>query len=198
MNKRKAKIERKTKETDIQLEIMIDGTGNSCIQTGIGFFDHMLNHLSKHGFMDIYLNAQGDLEVDSHHTIEDIGIVFGQALSKALGNKIGIKRYGSCILPMEDALVLCSIDISGRPYCAIDAVFTVPMIGTMQTEMIEEFFRAVSFYGGINLHIKVLAGKNNHHIAEAMFKAFAKALDEAAQIDTRIKGVLSTKGILET
>ncbi|NLL69995.1 MAG: imidazoleglycerol-phosphate dehydratase HisB [Epulopiscium sp.] len=194
---REASIERKTIETDIRLHLVIDGGGYSNIQTGIGFFDHMLHHVSKHSFMDITIQALGDIEVDCHHTIEDIGIVLGQAFSKALGNKAGIKRYGSCILPMEEALVLCAVDLSGRPCCIVDGTFTVPILGTMQTEMIEEFFRAFCLHGGVNLHLKVLAGKNNHHIAEAMFKAFGKALDEAVQIDARIKGVLSTKGMLE-
>ena len=194
---RTAKLERNTKETQIQMELNVDGTGESRIQTGIGFLDHMLTHVAKHGFMDLQVLASGDLDVDCHHTVEDIGIVFGKCLGQALGDKAGIKRYGSCILPMEEALVLCAVDISGRPYLGYLAEFTVEHIGALDTEMIEEFFRAVCIHGGLNLHIRVLAGKNNHHIAEAMFKAFARALDEAVSMDPRVKGVPSTKGMLE-
>lgn len=197
MLERKAEIHRKTNETDIKVAIDLYGGGNFNIKTGIGFFDHMLSHISKHGFIDLDIDATGDLEVDSHHTIEDIGIVLGQSITKALGEKKGIKRYGSMILPMEEALVLCAIDLSGRPYLSFDAKFTVEKVGDMDTEMVEEFFRAICINGGVNLHIKVLSGTNNHHIIEAMFKAFGKALDEATQIDPRIEGVLSTKGILE-
>ncbi|NMA83090.1 MAG: imidazoleglycerol-phosphate dehydratase HisB [Epulopiscium sp.] len=194
---REASIIRKTQETDIQLTLLIDGMGKSDIETGVGFFDHMLTLFSKHGFMDLTIQAVGDIVVDAHHTIEDVGIVLGQAFTKALGDKKGIKRYGSCILPMEETLVLAAVDLSGRPYSVVDASFTVPNLGTMETEMVEEFFRALCLHGGINLHLKVLAGKNNHHIAEALFKAAGKALDEAIQIDPRVQGVLSTKGMLE-
>lgn len=194
---REASIIRKTQETDIQLTLLIDGMGKSDIETGVGFFDHMLTLFSKHGFMDLTIQAVGDIVVDAHHTIEDVGIVLGQAFTKALGDKKGIKRYGSCILPMEETLVLAAVDLSGRPYSVVDASFTVPNLGTMETEMVEEFFRAFCLHGGINLHLKVLAGKNNHHIAEALFKAAGKALDEAIQIDPRVQGVLSTKGMLE-
>ncbi|NLJ88353.1 MAG: imidazoleglycerol-phosphate dehydratase HisB [Epulopiscium sp.] len=197
MLERKAQIQRKTNETDIKLAIDLNGLGKYNIKTGIGFFDHMLSHVSKHGFIDLDIDVKGDLEVDCHHTIEDTGIVLGQAITKALGDKKGIKRYGSAILPMDDALVLCAIDLSGRPYFVFDAKFTVEKLGDMDTEMVEEFFRALSINGGINLHIKVLSGFNNHHIIEAIFKAFGKALDEAIQIDSRIEGVLSTKGMLE-
>lgn len=190
-------IARETKETKISLKLNIDGRGESDIKTDIGFFNHMLTNVSRHGFFDILLNAQGDTDIDCHHTVEDVGIVFGKALSQALGERRGIKRYGDAIIPMEDALVLCAIDISGRPYLQFDAVFTTPHIGAMDTEMIEEFFRAVCLHSGLNMHIRVLSGKNNHHIAEAMFKAFAKALDEAVSMDRRIEGVLSTKGVLE-
>ncbi len=193
---RQSKIERKTKETDIYMEFYIDGKGFNDINTGIGFLDHMLTHLSKHGFFDIRVKAQGDLNVDCHHTIEDIGIVLGKCISEALGLKLGIKRYGSSIIPMDEALVLCAVDISGRPLYVSNAKFTVSKLGDFDTEMFEEFFRAVCINSGINMHIKVLDGVNNHHIAEAMFKAFARALDEATKIDERIEGVLSTKGIL--
>jgi len=191
-----AKVNRKTKETDIQLELNIDGMGKSTINTGVGFFDHMLTGFSKHGFFDLDLTVKGDLEVDSHHTIEDTGIVLGQAIKEALQDKVGIKRYGYFVLPMDDALVLCSLDLSGRPYFSYDFTFPTQMMGDMDTEMVREFFYAVSYSAGMNLHIKVLDGINSHHIAEAMFKAFAKALDEATTKDSRITDVLSTKGSL--
>jgi len=193
---RKAVVNRETKETNISIKLNIDGTGINEINTGIGFLDHMLTHISKHGFFDLEVKAIGDLDVDSHHTIEDVGIVLGKSIKEALGDKAGIKRYGSAIVPMDEALALCAIDISGRPLYISNAKFTVERLGSFDTEMFEEFFRAVCINSGINMHIKILDGKNNHHIAEAMFKAFGKALDEATQIDTRIKGVLSTKGIL--
>lgn len=194
---RTAEITRNTFETNITLNINLDGKGENNIDTGIGFFDHMLTHVSKHGFIDLHLKAEGDLYVDCHHTIEDVGIVLGKAITSALGDKKGIKRYGSFILPMEEALVLCALDISGRPYLAFDATFQTEKVGTMDTQMIEEFFRAVCLHGGLNMHIKMLAGKNDHHIAEAMFKAFGKALDIAVSYDERVEGVLSTKGMLE-
>jgi len=196
--KRKTSISRETKETNILMAFNIDGTGTYDINTGVGFFDHMMGHIAKHGFFDMSLNCKGDLEIDSHHTIEDVGIVFGQCISKAIGDKEGIKRYGSAIIPMDETLVLCSLDLSGRPYLNFDInVDLNSMIGTMDGEMVEEFFRAVSVHGGMNLHIKLLAGKNRHHIIEGIFKAFANALDEATTIDPRIKGTKSTKGILE-
>ena len=188
--------ERKTRETDVSIELCLDG-GEVQVSTGVGCFDHMLNAFATHGGFGLKVNTVGDLLVDCHHTVEDIGIVFGKCLGQALGDKAGIKRYGSCILPMEEALVLCAVDISGRPYLGYLAEFTVEHIGALDTEMIEEFFRAVCIHGGLNLHIRVLAGKNNHHIAEAMFKAFARALDEAVSMDPRVKGVPSTKGMLE-
>lgn len=194
---RKATINRKTKETNISMELNIDGKGINEIDTGIGFLNHMLTHISKHGFFDLKVKAVGDLDVDSHHTIEDIGIVLGKSIKEALGDKTGIKRYGSSIVPMDEALVLCAVDISGRPLYISNAEFTVERLGSFDTEMVEEFFRAVCINSGINMHIKVLDGKNNHHIAEAMFKAFGKSLDEATQMDSRIEGVLSTKGTLE-
>lgn len=196
MPERISQLQRKTKETNIQVKLNLDGSGNSVINTGIGFFNHMLEGFSKHGFFDLDLNCEGDLAVDSHHTIEDCGIVLGNAIKEALGDKSGIKRFGSCILPMDESLVLCAIDLSGRPYLVFDAPFTTEKIGYMDTEMVKEFFYAVSYSAGMNLHIKVLTPGNNHHMAEAMFKAFARALDEAVAIDPRVNGILSTKGSL--
>lgn len=193
---RKSHIERNTKETQIKLSFDIDGKGQSNIDTGIGFFDHMLEGFTKHGFFDMDLSVNGDLQVDSHHTVEDTGIVLGQAISEAVGDKKGIKRYGHFILPMDDALVLCAVDLCGRPYFNYDASFTNDKIGYMDTELIREFFYAISYSASMNLHIKVLDGINSHHIAEAMFKAFAKALDMATSADERIEDVLSTKGTL--
>ena len=193
---REASIKRETKETDISLSLNLDGRGISEIDTGIGFFDHMLGGFARHGFFDLNVKVVGDLEVDGHHTIEDTGIVLGSAIKKALGDKKGIRRFGSCILPMDETLVLCAIDLSGRPYLSFDASFTAERVGYMETEMVKEFFYAVSYKAKMNLHIKVLSGTNNHHIIEAMFKAFAKALDEAAGIDPRVSGILSTKGSL--
>ena len=194
---RKAELTRDTLETKIHMELNIDGSGKNEISTGIGFFDHMLTHIAKHGFLDLNVKAEGDLYVDCHHTVEDVGIVFGKCIQKALGDKAGIKRYGSFILPMDETLILCSMDISGRPYLAFNVKFTNDYIGSMAAETVEEFFRAVCSNAGINMHIKQLAGTNNHHIAEGVFKAFAKAFDIAVSKDERIKGVLSTKGMLE-
>ena len=196
MEKREISTTRKTKETDIQVTLNLDGSGISHIETGIGFFDHMLEGFSKHGFFDLHMECDGDLQVDSHHTIEDCGIVLGDAIKKALGDKSGIKRFGSCILPMDETLVLSAVDLCGRPYLSFQAEFTREKVGEMETEMVKEFFYAVSYAAQMNLHIKVLDGGNNHHIIEAMFKAFAKALDEATSFDPRIAGVLSTKGSL--
>lgn len=196
MRARISRIQRKTNETDIKLELGIDGSGISQIDTGIGFFDHMLNSFARHGLFDLKLAVQGDLIVDSHHTIEDTGIVLGQAIKEAIGDKKGMKRYGSVILPMDEALVLCSLDISGRPYLVYNVEHTTDRVGYMDVEMVKEFFYAISYSAGMNLHIKLLDGSNNHHIIEAVFKAFAKALDEAVQLDHRITDVLSTKGTL--
>lgn len=193
---RTAHITRKTKETDIDLTLHIDGAGKSEIKTGIGFFDHMLTGFSKHGFFDLTLSVQGDLNVDGHHTVEDTGIVLGCAIKEALGDKEGIKRYGSFILPMDDALCLCAIDLCGRPYFSGDCTFPVERVGELETELVREFFYAVSYSAGMNLHLKMLNGGNAHHMIEAMFKAFGKALDTATAFDPRIKGVLSTKGAL--
>lgn len=196
MSERIAKVVRTTKETDIHLELNIDGSGIANIDTGIGFFDHMLNSFVRHGFFDMDLTVKGDLEVDSHHTVEDTGIVLGQAIKEALGDKAGIKRFGSFLLPMDESLVLCALDLSGRPFLVFDVDLTVERLGTMDTELVKEFFYAVSYGCGMNLHIKEMHGSNNHHIVEAAFKAFAKALDEATMYDNRIHGVLSTKGAL--
>lgn len=193
---RLAELTRKTKETDIAVRLNLDGTGRSQINSGVGFFDHMLEGFSKHGFFDLDLKCDGDLHVDCHHTIEDCGIVLGNAIAKAVGDKKGIKRFGSFILPMDETLVLCAIDLSGRPYLQFDGEFTCERVGDMDTEMVKEFFYAVSYSAGMNLHIKVLTAGNNHHMIEAMFKAFAKALDEACTFDSRITDVMSTKGSL--
>ncbi len=196
MESRIATINRKTKETDITLTINLDGTGASNIHTGIGFFDHMMTGFAKHGLFDLDLQVKGDLEVDCHHTIEDVGIVLGKAIAEAVGDKAGIRRYGHVILPMDEALILCAVDLSGRPYLQNDVTYTAERIGTMDTEMVNEFFYAVSYGAMMNLHLKMFSGVNNHHIAECSFKAFAKALDMATQSDRRITGVLSTKGSL--
>ena len=194
--KRISQVQRKTNETDIALSLNLDGNGKQNISTGIGFFDHMLSGFARHGFFDLDLQVKGDLEVDCHHTIEDTGIVLGNAIRKALGDKKGIKRFGSMILPMDETLVLCAIDLSGRPYFAFDADFTIDRVGDMDTEMVHEFFYAISYAAGMNLHMKVLSGTNNHHIIEALFKAFGKALDDASSYDPRVTDILSTKGSL--
>ncbi len=193
---RTAGIQRTTAETDITIELNIDGTGKADVDTGIGFFDHMLKSFAKHGFFDLKISAQGDLIVDTHHTIEDTGIVLGTVIKEALGDKKGIRRYGKSILPMDEALILCAIDLSGRPYLNFDVPLTCERVGYFDTEMLKEFFYAVSYTAGMNIHIKKLDGENNHHIIEGVFKAFAKALDEACGYDERIKDVLSTKGTI--
>ena len=189
-------VRRKTKETDISMTLELDGTGIADIDTGIGFFDHMLNSFARHGLFNLDAKVDGDLYVDCHHTIEDTGIVLGQAIAQAVGDKKSMKRYGSFILPMDEALILCALDLSGRPYLQFDAQFTMDRVGDFDTEMVREFFYAVSYSAGMNIHIRQMAGVNNHHITEAMFKAFAKALDIATQEDPRIVDVLSTKGSL--
>lgn len=193
---RRAEIERNTKETKIKIALELDGTGKAELHSGIGFFDHMLDGFARHGLFDLTVDVDGDLDVDCHHTVEDTGIVLGNAIREAVGDKKGIRRYGSCILPMDEALVLCAVDLSGRPYYVSDASFSAPMIGDLDTETISEFFYAVSYSAAINLHFKVFSGSNSHHICEAMFKAFAKALDAAVEVDPRITDVLSTKGSL--
>ena len=197
MENRIGSVSRKTKETDIEITLNLDGSGIANVDTGIGFFDHMLISFAKHGFFDLDCKVTGDLFVDSHHTIEDTGIVLEQAIAKAIGDKQGIKRFGSFMLPMDEALVLSALDLSGRPYLVYDLELTTPQVGYMDTEMVKEFFYAVSYSASMNLHIKQISGTNNHHIIEAAFKAFAKALDEATQSDSRLSGqVLSTKGSL--
>ncbi len=197
MEQRIATINRITNETDITMTLNLDGSGQAHIDTGIGFFDHMLNGFARHGLFDIDLACKGDLEVDSHHTVEDCGIVLGEAIKKAVGEKKTIKRYGSAMLPMDEALVLCAVDLSGRPYFSYDAQYSVPRIGTMDSEMVHDFFYAVSYTANMNLHIKQLYGVNNHHIAESSFKAFAKALDMATMYEERLGDcVWSTKGKL--
>ena len=193
---RKAEIKRKTNETDIILGLNLDGTGKYDVNTGIGFFDLMLEGFARHGIFDLKVNCKGDLNVDTHHSAEDVGIVLGEAIKEAVRDKKGIKRYGYFILPMDEALCVCAIDLSGRPYFVFDAQFTADKIGELDSQMIREFFYAVSYSAGMNLHIRMLSGSNDHHIAEAMFKAFAKSLREAVSFDERIEDVLSTKGSL--
>lgn len=193
---RKCELSRKTKETDIFVSLNLDGSGKSDVSTGIGFFDHMLEGFAKHGFFDLTCKVNGDLQVDGHHTVEDTGIVLGQVIAQAVGDKKGICRYGSFILPMDDALALCAVDLCGRPYLNFDCSFPVERVGSLDTELIREFFYAVSYSAGMNLHLKMLDGLNAHHMIEAMFKAFAKALDQAVGFDSRITDVLSTKGSL--
>ncbi|HZT41409.1 MAG TPA: imidazoleglycerol-phosphate dehydratase HisB [Chthonomonadaceae bacterium] len=193
---RTATIERKTNETDIHLILSLDGEGASDIATGVGFFDHMLTHIAKHGLFDLTVRASGDLHVDDHHTVEDVGIALGQALAQALGDRAGIARVGSIAVPMDEALVFCAIDISGRGFLACDLAFPTPKLGDFTTELTPEFFRAVATNAGWTLHLRQMAGSNAHHIVEAAFKAFARAAAQAVARDPRVKGVPSTKGIL--
>lgn len=191
-----AEITRNTNETKIHMTLNLDGSGKGDANTGIGFFDHMLNSFARHGFFDLSVTVDGDLEVDTHHTVEDTGIVLGQAILKAVGDKKGIVRYGSQILPMDESLVLCALDLCGRPYLVYDLNLDREKVGDLETEMVREFFYAVSYGAQMNLHLKQLSGLNNHHIIEAAFKAFAKALDAAVASEPRLTGVLSTKGSL--
>jgi len=193
---RTADIKRTTRETDIRIRFKIDGEGQVAISTGIGFFDHMLELFGKHGLFDLEITAKGDVEVDAHHTVEDVGIVLGQAVREALGDKKSIKRYGSSILPMDESLCMVALDLGGRPFLVYDVCFSNDKLGDMEAELIEEFFRAVAFNAGMNIHIKQFYGSNNHHVAESVFKAFGRALDEATMLDDRIKGVMSTKGVI--
>ena len=193
---RTATCVRKTKETEISVTLNLDGTGINEIHTGIGFFDHMLDGMARHGLFDLRVEVKGDLDVDCHHTIEDTGIVLGTAIKEAVGDKAGIKRYGHMILPMDETLALCAVDLSGRPYLKFNADFTVPRLGEMDTEMIREFFYAVSYSAMMNIHLKIMDGDNNHHMAEALFKSFGKALDMATQDEPRIKEAWTTKGSL--
>ena len=194
---RKASIHRQTGETDIRLSLQLDGTGKASIDTGIGFFDHMLDAFTRHGLFDMSVKVRGDLHVDGHHSVEDTGIVLGEAIRRAVGDKKGIRRYGYFILPMDEALVLCAVDLCGRPYFVMEgADFTAPMVGGFDTELVREFFYSISYGAMMNLHFRVLSGTNAHHIIEAMCKSFAKALDMATQRESRIEDVLSTKGVL--
>lgn len=193
---RTATVTRQTRETDITVTLNLDGSGRTDLATGIGFFDHMLDGFARHGLFDLTVRCTGDLQVDCHHTIEDVGITLGQAIAKALGDKVGLVRYGSCLMPMDETLALCAVDLCGRPYFVYDANFATPACGGMDTQMAREFFYAVSYAAAMNLHLKVLYGENDHHKLEAMFKAFAKALSAATRQDARIEGVLSTKGSL--
>ena len=197
MEKRIAKVHRKTGETDITMELNLDGSGKAEISTGIGFFDHMMDAFTRHGLFDLSLNAEGDLRVDGHHTVEDTGIVLGEAVRKAVGDKKGIRRYGFFVLPMDEALILCAVDLCGRPYFAMEGEpFNAPMVGDFDTQLVREFFYSVSYSAAMNLHFRILSGTNAHHIIEGMFKCFSKALDMATQKEERITDVLSTKGSL--
>ena len=191
-----AELNRKTKETEISLKLNLDGKGENAVSTGIGFMDHMLCLFSGHGRFDLLLECKGDLEVDSHHTVEDIGIVLGKAISDALGKRESIKRFGTSIVPMDESLAMVSIDLSNRPFLYFEVPFSTDKVGEMETEMFEEFFRALAVNGGMTLHVKLIHGKNNHHMIEAVFKAFARALKEAVTIDSAILGIPSTKGLL--
>ncbi|MCI8885704.1 MAG: imidazoleglycerol-phosphate dehydratase HisB [Dorea sp.] len=193
---RTVSLRRTTKETDISVTLNLDGTGKTRIDTGIGFFDHMLDGFARHGLFDLEIVAKGDLAVDCHHTIEDTGIVLGQAILKAAGDKAGIRRYGHFILPMDETLVLCAVDLSGRPYLRFDSEFTAERLGDLDTEMIKDFFYAISYSAMMNIHLKLLDGENNHHKAEALFKSFGKALDTATQKEPRIQEAWTTKGSL--
>jgi imidazoleglycerol-phosphate dehydratase len=194
---RQATITRTTAETDITATVDLDGQGRYDIATGVGFFDHMLDQLARHSLIDITLRARGDLHIDDHHTVEDCGIALGQALARALGDKRGIRRYGECTLPMDDARILCALDLSGRPFLVWDVTFPTARIGSFDTELVREFFQAFATHGGITLHVTQAAGINSHHIAEAAFKAVARALRAAVEPDPR-KGdaIPSTKGML--
>ena len=193
---RAAEIERSTRETSIRLRLALDGTGESSASTGVGFFDHMLDLLARHARMDLDVEATGDLETGTHHTTEDIGIVLGQALDQALGDRSGIARYGDATVPMDEALALCAIDVSGRPYCAFEGSIPEATIGGWETELVEEFFRAVANNARLTVHVRLLAGTNAHHMIEASFKSFAQALRRATALDETVIGVPSTKGVL--
>ncbi|MDH3665720.1 MAG: imidazoleglycerol-phosphate dehydratase HisB [Paracoccaceae bacterium] len=194
---RQASLKRKTAETEIAVEMNLDGTGAYENQTGVGFFDHMLDQLARHSLIDLKLTAKGDTHIDDHHTVEDCGIALGKALAEALGDKRGIRRYGSCLLPMDDTMVRAALDLSGRPYLAWEVPFTAPKIGSFDTELVREFFTAFAMNGGITLHVDLIRGINSHHIAEAAFKAVARSLREAVETDPRkADAIPSTKGQL--
>jgi imidazoleglycerol-phosphate dehydratase len=190
------KVARETKETNIYAEWNLDGAGVSAIRTGVPFFDHMLDQIARHGLTDLTLTAEGDIQIDAHHTVEDTGIVLGQALRKALGEAKGIRRYGSAFVPMDETLAFAALDVSGRPFLAFNATFPREKVGEFDTELVQEFFRALAFHAGITLHLKVEYGQNTHHMIEGLFKAFARALDDAITLDPRVTGVPSTKGVL--
>lgn len=193
---RRSSVKRGTKETEIEITLNLDGSGKAEVHTGIGFLDHMLEGFARHGFFDLTCHVKGDLAVDGHHTVEDTGIVLGQAILEAVGDKTGICRYGYFLLPMDESLALCAVDLCGRPYLQFDCEFTAQRVGELDTELVREFFYAVSYSAGMNLHLRMLQGGNNHHMIEAMFKAFAKSLDQATAMEPRLSGVLSTKGKL--
>lgn len=194
---RTATYARKTKETDIQLAISLDGSGKTELTTGVGFFDHMMDAMARFAQFDLALTCAGDLHIDAHHTVEDVGICLGKAIREALGDRAGIRRVGSAYLPMDEALAFAAIDISSRPYLSWNADFTAPMCGTMDTQLAEEFFRAVTVNAGLTVHMKLLDGRNDHHKMEALFKAFGLAMRDAVRVDSNIQGVLSTKGKLD-
>lgn len=193
---RTAEIRRKTNETDIRLTFSLDGQGQADVHCGVGFFEHMLSAFCRFGLFDMELTCSGDLDVDAHHTVEDVGICLGQAIAKALGDKRGITRLGHAYVPMDEALAFVALDVSGRPYLAFDAQFAAPKVGAMDTQLAQEFFRAVAVGAGLTLHMRVPYGQNDHHKIEALFKAFGRALMDAAAIDPRVTGVPSTKGVL--
>jgi imidazoleglycerol-phosphate dehydratase len=193
---RTANVKRKTNETDIEIALVLDGSGRSEVSTGVPFFDHMLTHVAKHGLFDLTVRAKGDIEIDDHHTVEDVGIAMGKALDQALGDRAGITRFGQAIVPMDEALALCALDISGRGLSVCDLEVPVERIGGLSTEMVPEFFRAVAHNAGITLHLRQFSGSNGHHIVEAAFKAFGRALSQAVALSPRVQGVPSTKGIL--
>lgn len=196
MNQRIGAVNRRTAETDIQVKWNLDGSGQAAVNTGIGFLDHMLTLLAKHGLFDINVSCKGDLYVDGHHTVEDIGICLGQAFNQAVGDKASIKRFATFYVPMDEALAMVSVDISGRPFLHCDLKLNVPAIGQMDSQLFEEFFRALAYNAHITLHINCLYGRNAHHMVEAVFKALARALSQAVELDPRVKGVPSTKGVL--
>ena len=193
---RRASLNRKTNETDIAVEFCLDGTGKTHITTGVGFFDHMLTLFGRHGLFDLTVKAEGDLFIDGHHTVEDCGIVLGQAIKEALGSKEGISRYGNAFVPMDEALAQVTVDVSGRSYLVFNAQMPKAAIGNFELELVEEFFQSVAFNAGLTLHVNLMYGGNSHHMAEAIFKAFGRALCQAAEINKRVEGVLSSKGVL--
>jgi imidazoleglycerol-phosphate dehydratase len=193
---RRAEVERSTKETDIAVQINVDGTGRASVDTGVPFLNHMLDSFARHGFFDLEVRARGDLDVDLHHTVEDVGLVLGEALRRALGDKVGIRRFGEASCPLDEALVRVTLDLSGRPFLVYDVTIERDRVGSFDTELVHDFLLALTNQLGMNLHVDMARGRNPHHIIEAAFKALARAMDQATQIDARISGVLSTKGAL--